>query len=171
MFQFPGCPSYDYGFIVRWQVFAPAGFPHSDICGSMPACGSPQLFAAYHVLLRQSVPGHPPCALIRLIYLASALPFRAMLPPLFSLFAFRGPRLLRILSNPPTCAPARNVLRALFSVQFSRNDLRPTPENDIVRKEEEPSVPFSLGSVHQVLPGDRPGIVMSFLTTLSLERR
>ena len=47
-------------------------------------------------------------------------------------------------------APARNVLRVLFSVQFSRNDLRPTPENDIVRKEEEPSVPFSLGSVHQV---------------------
>ena len=52
--------------------------------------------------------------------------------------------------GPFRCAPARNVLRALFSVQFSRNDLRPTPENDIVRKEEEPSVPFSLGSVHQV---------------------
>ena len=47
-------------------------------------------------------------------------------------------------------APARNVLCVFFSVQFSRNDLRPTPENDIVRKEEEPSVPFSLGSVHQV---------------------
>ncbi len=39
------------------------GFPHSDICGSMDICSSPQLFAAYHVLLRLSVPRHPPCAL------------------------------------------------------------------------------------------------------------
>ena len=31
---------------------SPAGFPHSDICGSLPVCGSPQLFAAYHVFLR-----------------------------------------------------------------------------------------------------------------------
>ena len=45
----------------------PVGFPHSDIHGSMPACGSPWLFAAYHVLRRQSVPRHPPCALICLI--------------------------------------------------------------------------------------------------------
>ena len=41
----------------------PAGFPHSDICGSMCICHSPQLFAAYHVFLRLSVPRHPPCAL------------------------------------------------------------------------------------------------------------
>jgi hypothetical protein len=45
---------------------APAGFPHSDISGSKPACGSPKLFAACHVLPRRSVPRHPPCALIRL---------------------------------------------------------------------------------------------------------
>ena len=42
----------------------PAGFPHSDICGSMCICHSPQLFAAYHVFLRLLVPRHPPCALI-----------------------------------------------------------------------------------------------------------
>ena len=42
------------------------GFPHSDICGSLCICHSPQLFAAYHVFLRLSVPRHPPCALIRL---------------------------------------------------------------------------------------------------------
>ena len=30
----------------------PAGLPHSDICGSNLVCKSPQLFAAYHVLLR-----------------------------------------------------------------------------------------------------------------------
>ena len=40
------------------------GFPHSDICGSMCICHSPQLFAAYHVFLRLLVPRHPPCALV-----------------------------------------------------------------------------------------------------------
>ena len=39
------------------------GFPHSDTCGSLDICSSPQLFAAYHVFLRLSVPRHPPCAL------------------------------------------------------------------------------------------------------------
>ena len=43
-----------------------AGFPHSDICGSMDICSSPQLFAAYHVFLRLLVPRHPPCALFSL---------------------------------------------------------------------------------------------------------
>ena len=43
-----------------------AGSPHSDICGSWDICSSPQLFAAYHVLLRLLVPRHPPCALISL---------------------------------------------------------------------------------------------------------
>ena len=33
----------------------------------MPACGSPWLFAAYHVFLRRPVPWHPPCALCNLI--------------------------------------------------------------------------------------------------------
>ena len=44
------------------------GFPHSDICGSLDICSSPQLFAAYHVFLRLLVPRHPPCALISLTY-------------------------------------------------------------------------------------------------------
>ena len=44
-----------------------AGFPHSDICGSSDICSLPQLFAAYHVLLRLLVPRHPPYALLRLI--------------------------------------------------------------------------------------------------------
>jgi hypothetical protein len=43
-----------------------AGFPHSGITGSTPACGYPVLFAAYHALPRLSVPRHPPCALVRL---------------------------------------------------------------------------------------------------------
>src|SRR3989442_15815119 len=41
----------------------PVGFPHSDIPGSKPVCGSPGLIAAYHVLRRLLVPRHPPCAL------------------------------------------------------------------------------------------------------------
>ena len=43
-----------------------AGFPHSDISGSMDICSSPKLFAAYHVFHRLLVPRHPPCALISL---------------------------------------------------------------------------------------------------------
>ena len=43
------------------------GFPHSDIYGSLCICHSPQLFAAYHVFHRLSVPRHPPCALISFI--------------------------------------------------------------------------------------------------------
>ena len=41
----------------------PRGFPHSEIPGSMPACGSPRLIAACHVLHRLLLPRHPPCAL------------------------------------------------------------------------------------------------------------
>ena len=43
-----------------------AGFPHSEICGSMDICSSPQLIAAYHVFHRLLVPRHPPCALYSL---------------------------------------------------------------------------------------------------------
>ena len=43
--------------------FCLRGFPHSDIPGSKPACGSPRLFAACHVLHRLLPPRHPPCAL------------------------------------------------------------------------------------------------------------
>ena len=39
------------------------GFPHSEIPGSKPACGSPGLIAASHVLLRLLAPRHPPYAL------------------------------------------------------------------------------------------------------------
>ena len=50
------------------EVFS-CGFPHSDICGSMDICSSPQLFAAYHVFRRLLVPRHPPCALSCLTFL------------------------------------------------------------------------------------------------------
>ena len=66
MFQFRRFPPYAYGFSVWYTDITPCGFPHSDICGSKPVCGSPQLFAAYHVLRRLPVPRHSPCALFRL---------------------------------------------------------------------------------------------------------
>ena len=46
--------------------FYSAGFPHSDICGSMDICSYPQLFAACHVLRRLLMPSHSPYALISL---------------------------------------------------------------------------------------------------------
>ena len=69
MFQFPGFPLHRLWIHLWVTGLQPAGFPHSDIMGSMPACGSPMLFAACHVLLRRLVPWHPPCALVRLIFL------------------------------------------------------------------------------------------------------
>ena len=50
----------------------PAGFPHSDIGGSMDICSSPPLFAAYHVFLRLLVPRHPPYALCNLTICAAS---------------------------------------------------------------------------------------------------
>jgi hypothetical protein len=52
---------------VRVTASSTAGFPHSDIHGSKPACGSPWLFAACCVLRRLPVPRHSPYALFRLI--------------------------------------------------------------------------------------------------------
>jgi hypothetical protein len=52
----------------------PAGFPHSDIHGSTPACGSPWLIAANHVLHRLLTPRHPPSALTSLTTNLSATP-------------------------------------------------------------------------------------------------
>ena len=42
------------------------GLPHSEICGSKPIPGSPQLNAGYHVLHRLLLPRHPPNALFAL---------------------------------------------------------------------------------------------------------
>ena len=63
MFQFPGLASRPER---QDDQVALAGFPHSDISGSMLACSSPKLFAACHVLPRRPVPRHSPCALSRL---------------------------------------------------------------------------------------------------------
>ena len=66
MFQFRRFPSYTYLFSIWCCDVTHSGLLHSDICGSILACNSPQLFAAYRVLHRLPMPRHPPCALISL---------------------------------------------------------------------------------------------------------
>ena len=71
MFQFGRFPPYTYVFSIRLRGLTRAGFPHSEICGSMAICASPQLIAACRVLLRLPVPRHSPCALISLDFFRS----------------------------------------------------------------------------------------------------
>jgi hypothetical protein len=63
MVHFPGLSSPPYGFGWRYSGISLSGLPHSDILGSKPVCGSPKLFAAYHVLHRLLAPRHSPYAL------------------------------------------------------------------------------------------------------------
>ena len=77
MFQFTTFPFLKLCIYLRMTELFSAGFPHSDICGSIVICTSPQLFAAYHVLHRLLMPRHSPCALCsltftRLLYLITS---------------------------------------------------------------------------------------------------
>ena len=80
MVHFPGLSSPPYGFRWRYSGISLSGLPHSEILGSKPVCGSPKLFAAYHVLHRLLAPRHSPYALssltIRNSRLTSAAPRR-----------------------------------------------------------------------------------------------
>ena len=69
-FSSAGLPTYDYFIHHRLPEYCSGGFPHSEICGSMLICSSPQLIAAYHVLLRLLMPRHSPCALLRLTFVS-----------------------------------------------------------------------------------------------------
>ena len=63
MVHFPPLPSRAYEFSTRYSGMSQSGFPHSEIPGSKPACGSPRLIAACHVLHRLLAPRHSPYAL------------------------------------------------------------------------------------------------------------
>ena len=63
MVHFPPLPSLAYEFSERYSGMSQSGFPHSEIPGSKPACGSPRLIAACHVLHRLLAPRHSPYAL------------------------------------------------------------------------------------------------------------
>ena len=75
MFQFRRFPTFCYLIHKRLTEYCSAGFPHSDIHGSMPAFDSPWLFVDRYVLLRLPMPRHPPCALISLTFFRIMCPF------------------------------------------------------------------------------------------------
>ena len=68
MFQFRRFPTYTYLIQCTLSEYCSAGFPHSEISGSMAMCASPKLIAACHVLHRLLMPRHSPCALSSLTY-------------------------------------------------------------------------------------------------------
>ena len=130
-------------------IIHPAGFPHSGIAGSKPACGSPTLFAAYHALLRLSVPRHPPCALIRLTG-SSYFRHTHALPSCFSLACSH----LTLLSS---CFPSLNPNCQITQIQVKARvpidrsilgKLSASPREDLLarsRKEViQPQVPLRL---------------------------
>ena len=77
-FSSGGFPAYTYLFSIRWPDSIPAGFPHSEICGSMAICAYPQLIAAYHVFRRLLMPRHSPCALSNLTSLFQVFPLELL---------------------------------------------------------------------------------------------
>ena len=68
-FTSPGCLRQAYVFSLGFSGISLSGLPHSEILGSKPVCGSPKLFAAYHVLHRLLAPRHSPYALSSLTIL------------------------------------------------------------------------------------------------------
>ena len=65
MFQFPASRPIQLWIHCMVCILPMHGFPHSDIDGSQRAYRSPSRFAVCCVLLRLSVPRHPPYALLR----------------------------------------------------------------------------------------------------------
>ena len=103
MFQFRRFPTYAYLIQRTLTEYCSAGFPHSEIPGSKPMCGSPRLIAACHVLLRLSMPRHSPCALISLTS-SKQSPFRSEHPCGYSsLHSLASP-----LPREPACAGLRS---------------------------------------------------------------
>ena len=120
MFQFTGFPPHPYFIQDAVRKLFLRGFPHSDTCGSMCMCHSPQLFAAYRVFLRLSVPRHPPCALLRL---TSPSPEPSVIPAWFFCFFFS---FLKDTQSPPDTwsGSAPSILRRfLMSLGFQGSPL------------------------------------------------
>jgi hypothetical protein len=126
-----------------------AGFPHSGTSGSTPTCGSPKLFAAYHALLRLSVPRHPPCALLsldRIRSLAARVRRRG----------YPGPPNLQqhtywcsLLTSYPTHHPCCQLPTRISGVRYGRSTCEdfPPPRGPTRRSRKEviqPQVPLRL---------------------------
>ena len=94
-FSSPGSPPCTMCSYIGYLYVNTGAFPHSDTCGSMSICNSPQLFAAYHVLLRRLMPGHPPYALYSLNLFSSIILLLQDKLSLFTCFAYT----LRVFSS------------------------------------------------------------------------
>ena len=77
MVHFPTLSSTAYVFSGGFSRISQRGFPHSDIPGSKPICGSPGLIAAYRVLHRLLMPRHSPYTLSSLTIRNSNLHLQA----------------------------------------------------------------------------------------------
>ena len=106
----------------------PAGFPHSDISGSLDICSSPKLFAAYHVFHRLSVPRHPPCALFRMtsLLICSVIPGGLLVRCIYNFFFTSFLTMPRMSGNVYLSINSCFLyLRIGFNVKFSRYMLLP----------------------------------------------
>ena len=108
--------------------FYPRGFPHSEIPGSKPACGSPRLIAACHVLHRLLLPRHSPCALSSL-----TIKFTRHIPDESGLRRgkFYGPKFLliaRLDAFAFSVTPLRHVV-----LRATKSPCWPKPNAEILR--------------------------------------
>ena len=87
-----------------------AGFPHSEISGSMRMCRSPKLIAACHVLRRLLMPRHSPCALFCLTFRRIRLAPR------------RSPILL--FPREPACAGLRSEIRGMENDSLASSNVK-----------------------------------------------
>ena len=133
MFQFRRFPTVHYLIHARLTEYGSAGFPHSDISGSMLICSSPKLFAAYHVLHRLLMPRHSPCALLRLTSRRNQHPFRSvsaagLLPPPKTPLHFAVPPLRHkpaSLGFAPVFLVSHQDLGSTFAAPSGSNQLLP----------------------------------------------
>ena len=150
----------------------PAGFPHSEIHGSMPACGSPWLFAAYHVFLRRPVPWHPPCALSNLIVTSEQLVkvsfqvFESLYPETNCKIVFRNWFLYKMFSI-WLCS-----FQGTSAISRSLKTIHPQEERSVNPPESPPDFLRLFGFSQTLSRLHRPGMNDPVpLLVLSLERR
>ena len=120
MFQFRRFPSYTYLIQYMMTELHSAGFPHSEIHGSMAGFAYPWLIADPCVLRRLLVPRHSPCALCSLtIILKSLGSFSNSLDDKF------------VVINYPFNLPFHITIVALFSFQGTIGGLKWTRTTDL----------------------------------------
>ena len=113
---------------VMLTEYCSAGFPHSEICGSMDMCSSPQLIAACHVLRRLPVPRHSPCALCSLTFRIIWANFAFLKFSIPAVPAFHN---IAIVSR---FALSATILLFQHVIRFSRSRVRIADPTNLLRK-------------------------------------